>query len=85
MHASVRDSPRMLLQKSTARHVQQLLAKLAALTGPGGSKLDTAGAPASVAGVLLLLTGVLRLLALCAAPALLKEWTQRVAAARKTS
>lgn len=82
MHASVRDSPRMLLQKSTARHVQQLLAKLA---GPGGSKLDTAGAPASVAGVLLLLTGVLRLLALCAAPALLIEWTQRVAAARKTS
>jgi hypothetical protein len=49
----------MLLQKAAARHVQQLLARLVVLIGPGGGKLDTAGAPASVAGVLLLLAEVL--------------------------
>jgi hypothetical protein len=41
----------MLLQKAAARHVQQLLAKLKALIRPADSKEDTAGAPASDAGV----------------------------------
>jgi hypothetical protein len=72
----------MLLQKAAARHVQQLLARLRALVGPGGSKLDTAGAPASAAGVLLL-AGMLAVLLLC--EALLIRCSERAAAARRTS